>query len=78
MNENLTHREPTQYQYEKFDRIKAKTEEQQEEDCIYYNDCSICPYAIHQELYSTTKHTCVQGMTRRQFEVAMNNADCDF
>ena len=78
MEENLTFREPTEAQYAKFERINAKTEKEQDEDCIYFNDFSICPYAIHQELYSTTKHTCVQGMTRRQFEVAMNNADCDF
>lgn len=78
MNENLTHREPIQSQYEKFERINAKTEKEKDEDCLYYNDCSICPYAIHQDLYSTTKHTCVQGMTRHQFEVAMDNADCYF
>ncbi len=78
MNENLEHYKPTQSQYEKFERINAKTEKKQDEDCIYYNDCSICPYAIHQHLYSTVKNTCVQGMTKRQFEIAMDNADCEF
>lgn len=76
--ENLKHIKPTEYQYKKFERINAKTEKEKDEDCIYYNDCSICPYAIHQELYSTMKHTCVQDMTRLQFEVAMDNADCYF
>lgn len=78
MNENLIHRKPTEAQYLKFERISAKTEDEKDRDCWYYNDCSICPYAIHQELYSTIKHTCVQDMTRRQFEIAMDNANCDF
>lgn len=78
MNENLIHRKPTEVQYMKFEHISAKTEDEKDSDCRYYNDCSICPYAIHQELYSTIKHTCVQDMTRRQFEIAMDNADCYF
>lgn len=78
MNENLTHYEPTEEQYAKFERINNKTEEQQDDYCYFYDDCSICPCAIHQHLYSTVKHTCVQGMTKKQFEIAMDNADCDF
>ena len=78
MKENLQHYIPTEQQYLKFKRINNKTEEKQDKECLFYNDCSICPYAIHQHLYSTTKHTCVQGMTKKQFEIAMDNADCEF
>ena len=78
MRENLEHYKPTKAQYDKFDRINRKTETEQDEDCIRFDDCSICPYAIHQHLYTTTKHTCVQGMSKKQFESAMDNADCDF
>ena len=76
--ENLNYYTPTEGQYQKFERINAKSDKEQDEDCLYFNDCSICPYAIHQDLYSTTKHTCVQGMSKEQFERAMNNADCYF
>jgi hypothetical protein len=78
MSENLIHYKPTKEQYAKFDRINSKTDEEQDKECLYFNDCSICPFAIHQYLYSTTKHTCVQGMSKRQFEIAMDNADCEF
>ena len=78
MKENLRHYKPTKQQYLKFEKINNKTEEEQDIDCLFYNDCSICPYAIHQYLYSTTKHTCVQGMTKKKFEIAMDNADCEF
>ena len=78
MRENLVHYEPTEEQWAKFEDINNQSDEQQERICFQYQDCSICPCAIHQYLLSTTKNTCVQGMTREQFEVAMDNADCDF
>lgn len=78
LHENLRYYKPTEEQYRKFEWINAKSDKEQDEDCIRYDDCSICPYAIHQDLYSTTKHTCVQGMSKKEFETELNNADCYF
>jgi len=78
IEENLTHYEPDEKDWEKFRRISSLSEEEQDEKCLFYNDCSICPMAIHQALLSTTKHTCVQGMTKEQFKIAMDNADVSF
>lgn len=77
-NENLVHYEPTPEQWQKFKRINDMTEDEQDKKCIAFDDCRICDMAIHQQLLSCTKHICVQGMTERQFSVAMDNADCDF
>ena len=76
--ENLTHYESTEQELYKFRKINALSEEEQEKRCLFYDDCSICPMAIHQHLLSTTKHTCVQGMSEREFVLAMDNADCSF
>lgn len=76
--ENLEHFTPTEQQYEKFNQINGMSDDEQEERCAYVNDCSICDMAIHQHLITTTKHTCVYGMATKQFESAMDNADCDF
>lgn len=45
---------------------------------IKVDDCTICEMAIHQHLLSCTKHTCVQGMSEKEFRSAMDNADCWF
>lgn len=76
--ENLDHYKPSDEEYEKFKQINSMTDEQWEHECVKINDCSICHMAIHQYLISTTKNTCVYGMTREQFETAMDNADCSF
>ena len=76
--ENSLHYEPDERDVEKFRKINSFSEEEQDKQCLRYNDCSICPYAIHQYLYTTTKHTCVQGMSKKEFEIAMDNADCEF
>lgn len=76
--ENLIHYEPSPEQWQKYKRISAMSEEEQDKRCIEINDCSICNMAIHQHLISCAKHTCVQGMTEKQFASAMDNADCDF
>lgn len=78
MKENLNHYKPTEEQYTRFERINKMTEEQWDIKCARYGDCTICPLAIRQQLYSTEKYTCVYGITREQFELAMDNADCYF
>lgn len=76
--ENLTHYEPDEKDWEKFREINSLSEEEQDRKCLFYNDCSICPMAIHQVLLTTTKHTCVQGMSEKKFKTAMDNADVSF
>ena len=76
--ENLRHFEPSEEEYRKFEQINAMSEEQWERRCVYCDDCSICDMAIHQQLYSTTKHTCVYGMSKKEFETHMDNADVYF
>lgn len=78
-HENLDHFEPTEYQYRKFEEINKLSDEEWEERCVMlYDDCSICPMAIHQYLITTDKHTCVYGITKEKFEALLDNADCSF
>lgn len=77
-HENLEFHKPTEAQWGKFRRINSKTKEQQDDDCYYFDDCRICPYAIHQFLLSTTTHICVQGMSEERFKIAMSSADINF
>ena len=76
--ENLQHFTPTKEQYEKFEKINDLSDDAWERRCVRCNDCSACDMAIHQYLYTTTKHTCVYGMTKKEFEAHMDNADVDF
>ena len=75
MKENLMHYEPDALAWEKFYKINSLSEEKWEKECISCNDCSICRMAIHQKLYSTTKHSCTYGMTEKEFTSCMDNAD---
>lgn len=78
MDENLNHYEPTPEQLHKFNVINALSEEEKEKRCVAVDDCTVCEMAIHQQLLSCTKHTCVQGMSEKEFRSAMDNADCYF
>ena len=78
LRENLQHFAPTEKQYERFERINALSEAAWERRCVWCDDCSACDMAIHQHLYTTIKHTCVYGMSRKEFETCMDNADVDF
>ena len=76
--ENLEHFTPDTRQYEKFEEINSLPEEVWEERCCRVDDCSICHMALHHFLLSTTVHNCVYGMTKKEFEKRMDNADVDF
>lgn len=76
--ENLTHYTPDTSQYYKFNEICEMDYDKWCLECAGVDVCSICRMAIHQYLLSIEKHTCVYGMTKEQFEAAMDNADCDF
>ena len=78
MKENLTFHEPTERQLEKFRKINAKSQEEQDEECRRCIDCSVCPLAIHQILFSTVKHICTCGMTEREFRIKMADEYCDY
>ena len=76
--ENLTMHEPTEQQLAKFNEINALSEASFERRCADYNNCSICPIAIHQYLVSTTKHRCTYGLSEMEFRLLMSSADCDY
>lgn len=76
--ENLNFYEPDEWQLHKFRVINSKSEEEHDRICVSYDDCSICPMAIHQHLITTTKHTCVYGMSEKDFRTRMSDADCSF
>lgn len=76
--EDLEHYEPDETQLNKFNKINALSDEKWEEECHFYNDCSICPMAIHHFLLSTTKHTCVYGISEEKFKAEMNASDVIF
>jgi hypothetical protein len=76
--ENLTYHEPEWYHLEKFYDINAMPSETWEQHCVHYNDCSICPMAIHQHLLSTTKHHCTRGLSEMEFRIIMSSADCEY
>ena len=76
--ENLNMHEPTSFQMIKYYEINSMPEEMHEAKCVYYDNCSICPMAIHQFLLSTTKHHCVYGMSEDKFLSVMSDADCAF
>lgn len=76
--ETLDHYVPTKEEYAKFNKINAMPEEKWKKACAACNDCSVCNMAIHQVLYTTTKHTCVYGMPKKRFEICMDDADCYF
>lgn len=76
--ENLKFHEPDEHQLEKFNEVNAMTDSVWERRCAYYNDCSICPMAIHQYLLSTTKHRCTRGLSEMEFRLFMTSADCEY
>lgn len=76
--EDLEHWEVDEGDLEKFRKINALSDEEQERRCAFYDDCSICPMAIHKILLSTTKHICVQGMTEEKFRIEMDSISASF
>ena len=77
-HENLTYYEPTEEQLAKFHYLNSMSEVEFGSRCEYWNDCSICPIAIHQWLISTEKHTCTYGITEEKFRILMADADCEY
>lgn len=76
--ENLNFYEPDEHQLHKFRVINSRSAEDHDLSCVHYDDCSICPMAIHQHLLTVTRHTCVYGMSESEFLVRMQDADCNF
>jgi hypothetical protein len=76
MKENFTFYEPDEQQLQKFHKINEWTDDEWERRCVACDDCSICNMAIHQQLYTTTRHTCTYGMSEKEFRVYMADADC--
>ena len=76
MRENLTIYEANEHQLWKFEKINELTDEEWERRCVRCNDCSICDMAIHQQLFTTTRHICTFGMSEKKFRAYMTSADC--
>lgn len=77
-DENLTFYEPTEEQLAKFRQINAMSERHKTLQCVYYDDCSICPFAIHKWLLSTEAHHCTCGISEEEFRTLMSDADCEY
>ena len=77
-DENLTFYEPDAHQLAKFYNINSLPDKDWELRCLEYDDCSICPMAIHQYLLSTTKHRCTYGLSEMEFRILMSDADCEY
>lgn len=54
---------------EHYNEINQLSEEDFLKKCRWYNDCSICRLALHKDLLSTTKHTCIYGMSLNRYLV---------
>lgn len=44
-----------------------QSEEQKDRICHEYNDCSVCPLAVHKPLFSTAKHICARDFTKEEY-----------
>ena len=60
---------------EKFNEINAMQESVFERRCASYNNCSMCPIALHIE---PSSHRCTYGMSEMEFRLLMSSADCDY
>lgn len=43
--------------------------------CIKYNDCKICPLALHKDLLSTIKTICSQNLSKEKIEYLIEYED---
>lgn len=66
---------PTEQQLAKFAEINAMSDPAFDRRCASYNNCALCPMAIHQ---SVTKSRCTYGMSEMEFQLLMSSAECDY
>lgn len=66
---------PTEQQLSKFIEVNALSEETFNRRCASYNNCAICPMAIH---LSFTKSRCTYGLSEMEFQLLMMSSDCDY
>lgn len=76
--ENLIFFEPDEMQLKWFHYLNAMDDDKFEEYCLSYDDCKVCPCAIHRQNISTTSNICTRGMSEKQFRTYMCDADCYF
>lgn len=67
--------EPTAEQITKFYETNSMDEPVFNRRCASYNNCALCPMAIHQ---SVTKNHCTYGMSEMEFRLLMSSADCEY
>lgn len=67
--------QPTEQQLAKFAEINAMSETTFNRRCASYNNCALCPIAIH---LSATKNRCTYGLSEMEFMLLMSTAECDY
>lgn len=58
-----------------YDKVNSLTDEEWEEKCHFYDDCSICKMALHKELFTVTKHMCIRDMKIERFKQELEAND---
>ena len=65
----------TEQQLIKFNEVNAMPEAAFNRRCASYNNCALCPMAIH---LSATQNRCTYGMSEMEFRLILSSADCDY
>ena len=64
------------FQYwNKFNEINAMSEDVFDSRCAEYNNCSICPMALH---VGISHNRCTYGMSAMEFQLITMYNDCDY
>ena len=72
---NQTFYEPTEQQLQKFKEINALSEATFDRRCASYNNCTICPMALH---IGMGHNRCTYGMSEMEFQLLMLHNDCNY
>ena len=60
---------------QKFNEVNDLAEEVFERRCLEYNNCAICPMALHVGL---SHNRCTYGMSEMEFQLIVSHNDCDY
>jgi hypothetical protein len=65
----------TNKETEHFNKINALSTDEWKEKCVACNDCSKCNMALHKDLFSTTKHTCIYDMSLAYYQIEIDHCE---
>jgi hypothetical protein len=60
---------------EYYKKINELSLEDWSKKCYSINDCSRCNMALHKDLFSTTKHTCIHGMSFDKYRIEIEKCE---